>query len=79
MKSKTCVNISLPVYIGRLLPGVPGTMTDWLKIFQVGNKSICHFYVILSVSYIASCKKQSDTCELTYLEKLDIFHYHGVF
>ncbi len=52
--------------MGRLLPGVPETMTDWLKIFQVDNRSKCHFYVILSVSYIALYKKQSDTSDFMY-------------
>jgi len=49
-----------------LLPGVSETMTDWLKIFQVDNRLKSHFYVILSVSYIASCKKLSDTTDVAY-------------
>ena len=62
----TCENISLPVNMGCLLPGVLGTMTDWLKIFQVGNRSQCHFYDILSISYVALCKKLSDTTDVNY-------------
>jgi len=50
--------------MGLLLPGVPGTMTHWLKIFQVGDMSKYHFYVILSISYIALFKKQSDTSDI---------------
>jgi len=38
IKSRTCENISFPVYMCHLLPGVPETMTDWLKIFQVDNR-----------------------------------------
>ncbi len=50
-----------------LLPGVPETMTDWLKIFQVDNKCCCHFYVMLSISYMLFRKKLSDTSEYRYL------------
>ncbi len=38
MKSITCENTSLPVYMCHLLPDVPETMTDWLEKFQVANK-----------------------------------------
>jgi len=51
-----------------LLPGIPETMTDWLKKIQVGNRCKCHFYVILSMSYIASYKKLSDTTDERYTD-----------
>jgi hypothetical protein len=67
MKSRTCENINFPVYMCHLLPGVPGTMTDWLKIFQVDNRCWRHFYVMLSIRYMLSRKKLSDTSDSFYI------------
>ncbi len=50
--------------MSHLLSGISETMTDWLKIFQVDNRLKYHFYVIISISYIALYKKLSDTTDM---------------
>jgi len=42
-------------------------MTHWQKIFQVDNRCGCHFYVMLSISYIPLRKKLSDASALKYI------------